>query len=155
MTAHESLEEHGPPPGASDRSFGLTVGGIFLLLGIVRGLLGSGFGATPLVLLAVGTLLLATALLDAGASARTGFYDPGHLPEPGFESVLYGAAGVAHDAGLPIVLGYFDYGTKTVGFGPIMWPREVESDMQSIQQFYATKRARRPQNFLISEGPEG
>ena len=69
MTAHESLEEHGPPPGASDRSFGLTVGGIFLLLGIVRGLLGSGFGATTLVLLAVGTLLLATALFDAARLA--------------------------------------------------------------------------------------
>jgi ankyrin repeat protein len=37
----------------------------------------------------------ATALLDAGASANTGFY-----VNDEFESVLYGAAGVAHDAGL-------------------------------------------------------
>jgi ankyrin repeat protein len=38
----------------------------------------------------------ATALLDAGASANTGFYDPNHRPNPTLESVLYGAAGVAH-----------------------------------------------------------
>jgi ankyrin repeat protein len=51
-----------------------------------------------------GFLRAATALLDAGASACTGFYDPKHQPEPGFESVLYGAAGVAHHAGLTRLL---------------------------------------------------
>lgn len=55
---------------------------------------------------------------------------------------------VAKGAGLPIVLGYFDYGTKTVGFGPILWPGEVERDMKTIQEFYASKTARRPENFL-------
>ena len=38
----------------------------------------------------------ATALLDAGASPNTGFENPNHGPTPVFESVLYGAAGVAH-----------------------------------------------------------
>jgi len=38
----------------------------------------------------------ATALLDAGASPNTGFYEMNHQPEPEFESALYGAAGVAH-----------------------------------------------------------
>lgn len=38
----------------------------------------------------------ATALLDAGASAATGFFSAEHQPEPAFESALYGAAGVAH-----------------------------------------------------------
>src|SRR5262249_37430017 len=38
----------------------------------------------------------ATALLDAGADARTGFFSPEHQPKPTFESALYGAAGVAH-----------------------------------------------------------
>jgi len=38
----------------------------------------------------------ATALLDSGASANTGFFDETHKPHPGFESALYGAAGVAH-----------------------------------------------------------
>jgi ankyrin repeat protein len=39
-----------------------------------------------------------TALLDAGASASTGFFDASHKPEPEWETALYGAAGVAHHA---------------------------------------------------------
>ncbi len=38
----------------------------------------------------------ATALLDAGASANAGWYESTHQPDPTWESVLYGAAGVAH-----------------------------------------------------------
>ena len=45
----------------------------------------------------------AAALLDAGASANTGFHSHDHEP-PGFESVLYGAAGVAHAAELTRLL---------------------------------------------------
>lgn len=41
-------------------------------------------------------LRAATALLDAGASANSGFDNPNHGPQPVLESVLYGAAGVAH-----------------------------------------------------------
>src|SRR5262245_55759000 len=46
----------------------------------------------------------ATALLDAGANANTGFYDESHQPQPEFESTLYGAAGVAHHAELTRLL---------------------------------------------------
>jgi ankyrin repeat protein len=46
----------------------------------------------------------ATALLDAGASANTGFYDTTHKPTPEWESALYGAAGVAHHAGVTRLL---------------------------------------------------
>ena len=45
----------------------------------------------------------AEALLDAGASANAGFYSDDQQP-PEFESVLYGAAGVAHHAGVARVL---------------------------------------------------
>lgn len=45
----------------------------------------------------------ARALLDSGASANTGFFSADHQP-PQFESVLYGAAGVAHDAELTALL---------------------------------------------------
>ena len=38
----------------------------------------------------------ATALLDAGASANTGWTEHDHQPEPAWEPVLYGAAGIAH-----------------------------------------------------------
>jgi len=43
-----------------------------------------------------GFVRAAEVLLDAGASPNTGFYSDEHRPEPAFESVLYGAAGVAH-----------------------------------------------------------
>jgi ankyrin repeat protein len=46
----------------------------------------------------------AAALLDAGADPNTGYFDAEHLPAPTFESVLYGAAGVAHHAGLTQLL---------------------------------------------------
>ena len=51
-----------------------------------------------------GFVRAATALLDAGASASTGFFDPTHKPEPAWESALYGAAGVAHHAELTRLL---------------------------------------------------
>jgi hypothetical protein len=46
----------------------------------------------------------AGALLEAGANANTGFFDRDHQPTPAFESVLYGAAGVAHHAELTRLL---------------------------------------------------
>ena len=46
----------------------------------------------------------AEALLDAGADPDTGFFEPDHQPAPTFECALYGAAGVAHHAGLTRLL---------------------------------------------------
>jgi 1-acyl-sn-glycerol-3-phosphate acyltransferase len=57
---------------------------------------------------------------------------------------------VAKEAGLPIVLGFFDYGTRTVGFGPTLWPDQLESDMAAIQAFYQTKTPRRPELFATA-----
>ena len=51
-----------------------------------------------------GFMSAARALLAAGASASTGFFDRTHLPEPEWESALYGAAGVAHHADLTRLL---------------------------------------------------
>ena len=51
-----------------------------------------------------GFVRAATALLDAGASANTGWTEPDHRPEPEWEPVLYGAAGVAHHAPLTRLL---------------------------------------------------
>ncbi len=44
------------------------------------------------------------ALLEAGADPNTGWFSNQHLPKPEFESALYGAAGVAHHAGVTRVL---------------------------------------------------
>jgi ankyrin repeat protein len=51
-----------------------------------------------------GFVRAAEALLRAGASANTGFHESHHQPEPEFESVLYGAAGVAHHEALTRLL---------------------------------------------------
>src|SRR2546425_89198 len=51
-----------------------------------------------------GFVRAATALLDAGASANTGWYEMNHRPDPEWESALYGAAGVAHHADLTRLL---------------------------------------------------
>ena len=46
----------------------------------------------------------AAALLDAGASANTGWYEMNHEPKPEWESAIYGAAGVAQNAELTRLL---------------------------------------------------
>jgi ankyrin repeat protein len=51
-----------------------------------------------------GFVRAAAALLDAGASPNSGWFDKNHQPAPGWESVLYGAAGVAHHEGLTRLL---------------------------------------------------
>jgi hypothetical protein len=51
-----------------------------------------------------GFVRAAELLLEAGADANGGFAEPEHLPAPTFESVLYGACGVAHHAALTRLL---------------------------------------------------
>jgi ankyrin repeat protein len=46
----------------------------------------------------------AAALLDAGADPNGGWFENAHQPRPAWESVLYGAAGVAHHAPLTRLL---------------------------------------------------
>jgi ankyrin repeat protein len=52
----------------------------------------------------VGLVRTAAALLDAGANPEAGWFEPTHQPEPQWESVLYGAAGVAHHVDLARLL---------------------------------------------------
>ena len=51
-----------------------------------------------------GFVRAARALLDAGADPNTGFFETDHQPAPERESVLYGAAGVAHHEALTRLL---------------------------------------------------
>jgi ankyrin repeat protein len=51
-----------------------------------------------------GFVRAAEVLLKAGASANSGFFSQEHRPDPEFECVLYGAAGVAHHASLTRLL---------------------------------------------------
>ncbi|MDX6751352.1 SxtJ family membrane protein [Geminicoccaceae bacterium 1502E] len=63
--SHESFEAHEEEEvaGPSERSFGLTVGGILLALGLLRGLSGSGFDRPALALVTIGGLLALAGLV--------------------------------------------------------------------------------------------
>lgn len=51
-------------------------------------------------------------------------------------------------AGVPIVLGYLDYGKKEAGTGPVICPTgNVEEDMRAIMKFYAGIQPRHPDKF--------
>ncbi|HEY9036166.1 MAG TPA: lysophospholipid acyltransferase family protein [Pseudomonadales bacterium] len=55
---------------------------------------------------------------------------------------------IAHKAGVPIVLGYADFGRKEVGFGPLFYPTgDIARDMPLIQAFYQDKQAKHPALF--------
>ncbi len=51
-----------------------------------------------------GFVRAAEALLDAGASPNTGWFETNHQPKPEWESAIYGAAGIAHHAELTRLL---------------------------------------------------
>jgi ankyrin repeat protein len=57
-----------------------------------------------------GFVAAAQALLEAGASVASGFWEGGHEPRAVWESVLYGAAGVAHHPGVTQLL--MDHGAE-------------------------------------------
>ena len=83
-----------------------------------------------------GFIRAATALLQSGADANTGFYSDEHLPEPVFESVLYGAAGVAHHDGMTKLL--LDYGAD---------PNDGETEYHSPEWFN-----NRPMELIVESG---
>ena len=52
---------------------------------------------------------------------------------------------IAVSAGVPIVLAYVDYPTRTVGFGPIVEVTgDIDKELPFIQDFYHDKRGRYP-----------
>ncbi len=59
---------------------------------------------------------------------------------------------IAQQAGVPIVAGYMDYATKTVGFGPGLEANDdFEQYIGQLQDFLADCRPRQPHNFLWPE----
>lgn len=53
-------------------------------------------------------------------------------------------------AGVPIVLGYLDYGKKIAGTGPVIYPTgDLQKDMQEIMRFYSGIQARYPEKFKL------
>lgn len=57
---------------------------------------------------------------------------------------------IAQHAGVPLVMGFLDYKTKTGGLGPSFRPSgNYEADLEKIRAFYKTKTARHPENFCL------
>ncbi len=55
---------------------------------------------------------------------------------------------IAYNAGVPIVLGYVDYGRKVGSLGKIFVPTgDIEADFAIIRDFYRGVQARYPENF--------
>lgn len=53
---------------------------------------------------------------------------------------------IAMGAGVPIGLSYVDYEKKIGGFGPILMPTgDVEQDLDAVQEFYADKKGKFPE----------
>jgi 1-acyl-sn-glycerol-3-phosphate acyltransferase len=52
---------------------------------------------------------------------------------------------IAHGAGIPIVLGFIDWGRLEGGVGPLLWPSgDIDADFEVIQEFYADKTGKHP-----------
>lgn len=59
---------------------------------------------------------------------------------------------VAREAGVPICLGFLDYGKKLAGVGPVIFPGDdMAADMQRIMAFYQTIEGRYPEKFAPDE----
>ncbi|MBC7923683.1 MAG: acyltransferase, partial [Ferruginibacter sp.] len=53
--------------------------------------------------------------------------------------------------GVPISLGYLDYGTKTAGFGDVFHPTgNYQKDLHEIQTFYRQFRAKYPEKSSLN-----
>lgn len=55
---------------------------------------------------------------------------------------------IARRAGVPIALGFLDYGKKEGGIGPLLVPSgDVRADMDTIRAFYAGRTGKVPSHF--------
>ncbi|CAH0497720.1 lysophospholipid acyltransferase family protein [Novosphingobium sp. CECT 9465] len=58
---------------------------------------------------------------------------------------------IAMKAGVPLVVGMMDYGTKTGGLGPAIWPTgDYAADMAKIFEVYRTVTPRHPERGITS-----
>lgn len=61
---------------------------------------------------------------------------------------------IAHNAKVPIVMGFLDYKRKEGGIGPALYPSgDFDADFEKIKAFYRDKQARFPEKFNLSEFP--
>ncbi len=59
---------------------------------------------------------------------------------------------VAKGAGVPIGLGYLDYGKKEAGIAKVVYPSDdMEADLREIMEFYAPITPKHPKYFSVDE----
>lgn len=72
-------------------------------------------------------------LAPEGTRRRTGYWRTGFYY-------------IALRAQVPIVMGYLDYATKTVGTGPVLHPTgDIHADFETIRAFYSTIQGKHPE----------
>ncbi|MEK9727607.1 MAG: 1-acyl-sn-glycerol-3-phosphate acyltransferase, partial [Candidatus Margulisiibacteriota bacterium] len=55
---------------------------------------------------------------------------------------------VAHNAHIPIAVGYIDYKTKTIGINQLIYPTgDIKKDLTPIQRFYEKITPKNPTNY--------
>lgn len=60
---------------------------------------------------------------------------------------------IAMKAGVPLVVGMMDYGTKTGGLGPAIWPTgDYDADMARIFELYRTVTPKHPMRGMSNPG---
>jgi 1-acyl-sn-glycerol-3-phosphate acyltransferase len=58
---------------------------------------------------------------------------------------------IALGAGVPMVVGMMDYGRKTGGLGPAIWPTgDYEADMAKVAEIYASVTPKHPEKRMTS-----
>ncbi|TVR00188.1 MAG: acyltransferase [Deltaproteobacteria bacterium] len=58
---------------------------------------------------------------------------------------------VARQAGVPILLGYLDYGRREAGFGGVIHPTDLEKDMRTLTRFYRDLTPRYGDRYLLDQ----
>ncbi len=57
-------------------------------------------------------------------------------------------------AGIPIAMGYLDYGRRVAGFGDLFYPSgNYQQDLKAIQNFYIKFKARYPEKSSLRQDP--
>ncbi len=63
---------------------------------------------------------------------------------------------IAVGANVPLVVGMMDYGTKTGGLGPMIWPTgDYEADMAKVAEIYAATTPKHPAKGNVEHNREG
>lgn len=57
---------------------------------------------------------------------------------------------IAQEAGVPVVMGYLDYKTKTAGLGPLLpLTGDIEADLKKVAEFYSQFTPKHVGNFKL------